>query len=218
MHRAFDFVDEVWAATDFVAAAIRAARLKPVFTVPLPIAARRNLPNVTRSTLGLPERFTFLLVFDFLSIFERKNPLGLIRAFTQAFSADEGPVLVLKSINGDRRLNELERLRAEIADRPDIIVTDGYCSPEEKNALISLCDCYVSLHRSEGLGLTMAEAMSLGKPVIATGYSGNLHFMNSRQQLPGRLFDVCCTGGVRSLSCGSAVGVTRYRPGGGLHA
>ena len=179
MHRAFDFVDEVWAATDFVAAAIRAAHLKPVFTVPLPIAARRNVPNVTRITLGLPERFTFLLVFDFLSIFERKNPLGVIRAFTKAFSADEGPVLVLKSINGDRRLNELERLRAEIADRPDIIVTDGYCSPGEKNALISFCDCYVSLHRSEGLGLTMAEAMSLGKPVVATGYSGNLHFMNS---------------------------------------
>jgi glycosyltransferase involved in cell wall biosynthesis/2-polyprenyl-3-methyl-5-hydroxy-6-metoxy-1,4-benzoquinol methylase len=179
MFRAFDVVDEVWTATDFVAAAVRSAGLKPVFTVPLPIATRRSTPQVTRLTLGLPERFTFLLLFDFLSVVERKNPLGLIRAFTEAFSTDEGPVLVLKSINGDRALNELERVRAAIADRPDIIVMDGYCSTEETHALVGFCDCYASLHRSEGLGLTMAEAMALGKPVVATGYSGNLHFMNS---------------------------------------
>ena len=179
MFRAFDFVDEVWTATDFVAGAVRSAGLKPVFTVPLPIAARHNTANVTRLMLGLPERFTFLQLFDFLSVVERKNPLGLIRAFTEAFSADEGPVLVLKSINGDRALNELERVRAEIADRRDIIVMDGYWSTEETHALVAFCDCYASLHRSEGLGLTMAEAMALGKPVVATGYSGNLHFMNS---------------------------------------
>jgi 2-polyprenyl-3-methyl-5-hydroxy-6-metoxy-1,4-benzoquinol methylase len=86
-------------------------------------------------------------------------------------------MLVLKSINGDLRLSELERLRAMVGGRSDVRILDAYYTEEEKNALLGACDCYVSLHRSEGLGLTMAEAMALGKPVIATGYSGNLHFM-----------------------------------------
>jgi len=177
MYPAFDVVDEVWTATDFVAAAVRAAGRKPVFTVPVPVPVLRYPPAITRDRLGLPNRFTFLLMFDFLSVMERKNPLGLITAFTQAFSPDEGPVLLIKTINGDLRLTELERLRASTRNRADIIIVDSYYSADEKNALLGLCDCYASLHRSEGLGLTMAEAMALAKPVIATSYSGNLHFM-----------------------------------------
>ena len=179
LHPAFDVVDEVWTATNFVADAVRRAGGKPVFTVPLPVPVPRCSPNITRERLGLPHRFTFLFLFDFLSILERKNPLGLIEAFKTAFSPGEGPVLVIKSINGDLRIGALERLRAAAADRPDIVIVDGYFAAAEKDALIGLCDCYVSLHRSEGLGLTMAEAMALGKPVIGTGYSGNLHFMHS---------------------------------------
>jgi glycosyltransferase involved in cell wall biosynthesis len=177
MHPAFDVVDEVWAATDFVANAVRAAGQRPVFTIPLPVPVPRFPPSITRARLGLPDGFMFLFMFDLLSVMERKNPLGLIRAFTQAFAPDEGPVLVLKTINGDRCLPDLELLRAAARDRSDIVVVDAYYTPEEKDALIGLSDCYVSLHRSEGLGLTMAEAMAVGKPVIATGYSGNLHFM-----------------------------------------
>jgi hypothetical protein len=85
---------------------------------------------------------------------------------------------VIKTINGERMQKDLERLQQAAADRSDIRIVDGYVAPEEKDALMGACDCYVSLHRSEGLGLTMAEAMSLGKPVIATGYSGNLVFMD----------------------------------------
>jgi glycosyltransferase involved in cell wall biosynthesis len=177
MTRSFDFVDEVWAATDYVAAAIRAAGRKPVFTVPLPITPPVIAEGVTRDSLRLPQAFMFLFMFDFLSIVERKNPLGLIEAFTRAFAPGEGPVLVLKSINGHIRLGELERVRSAIGERQDILLIDGYYSAAQKNALIGLCDCYVSLHRSEGFGLTMAEALALGKPVVATGYSGNLHFM-----------------------------------------
>jgi len=177
MHPAFDIVDEVWTATDFIAEAVRGAGAKPVFTVPLPVPVPRYSPSITRARLGLPDRFTFLLIFDFLSIVERKNPHGLISAFTRAFASDEGPVLVLKSINGELRLAELERLRAAVGSRLDVWIVDSYYTDEEKNALLGTCDCYVSLHRSEGLGLTMAEAMALSKPVIATGYSGNLHFM-----------------------------------------
>jgi glycosyltransferase involved in cell wall biosynthesis/2-polyprenyl-3-methyl-5-hydroxy-6-metoxy-1,4-benzoquinol methylase len=174
---AFDLVDEVWALSEFNRAAIAAATDKPVHVVPLPVEEPHVDPSITRSRLGLPDRFTFLFSFDLFSILERKNPLGLIRAFRKAFRPDEGPVLVLKVINGDKRVADLERIRWEARGRDDIIVFDRYLRHDEQASLVSLADCYVSLHRSEGLGLTMAESMVLGKPVIATGYSGNLDFM-----------------------------------------
>jgi hypothetical protein len=181
MHGAFDHVDEVWTATDYVADILRAASAgrKPVYTVPLPLVAPTVPSTFTRAQLGLPEdRFVFLFVFDFLSVPERKNPLGLIEAFSAAFAPGEGPVLVLKSINGAANVPALERLRRAAAHRSsDILIRDGYVSADEKDALLAACDCYVSLHRAEGLGLTLAEAMALGKPTIATGYSGNRHFM-----------------------------------------
>jgi 2-polyprenyl-3-methyl-5-hydroxy-6-metoxy-1,4-benzoquinol methylase/glycosyltransferase involved in cell wall biosynthesis len=179
LHAAFDAVDEVWTATDFVAEAVRSAGRKPVFTIPVPLTMPRTSPDIDRRSLGLPERFLFLFSFDFLSIFERKNPVAVVRAFARAFEPGQGPALLIKSINGHLRVGDLERLRTEIGDRPDIQLVDGYYTAAEKNALVGLCDCYVSLHRSEGLGLTMAEAMVAGKPVIATGYSGNMHFMTS---------------------------------------
>ena len=120
MHAAFNVVDEVWTATDFVATAIRAAGERPVFTIPLPVPVPRISPSITRERLGLPDRFTFLLMFDLLSIMERKNPLAVIEAFTQAFSPGEGPVLVLKTINGELRLPDLERVRAAARGRSDI--------------------------------------------------------------------------------------------------
>ena len=179
MHAAFDYVDEVWTATRFVASGVRTIGRRPVYTVPPPLSVPRCSPAVTRQSLDLPSGFMFLYVFDFFSILERKNPIGLISAFQRAFRPNEGPVLVLKTINGDSRLNDLERVRAAVQDRPDILMIDKYYSSAEKNSIVDLCDCYVSLHRSEGLGLTMAEAMGLGKPVIATGYSGNLDFMTT---------------------------------------
>jgi glycosyltransferase involved in cell wall biosynthesis len=179
-HAAFDYVDEVWTATRFVASGIRAVGCKPVHTIPLPVPTPKTSPHVTRESLGLPSGFIFLFMFDFFSVIERKNPIGLIAAFERAFRPNEGPTLVLKTINGGMRLNDLEQVRAAARRRPDILIIDGYYSAQEKNSLLGLCDCYVSLHRSEGLGLTMAEAMALEKPVIATGYSGNLDFMTSK--------------------------------------
>jgi glycosyltransferase involved in cell wall biosynthesis len=181
MHTAFDFVDEVWAATDFVADAIRGAGSGvPVYTVPPPLVAPAVDASVTRAALGLPaDRFLFLFSFDYLSVAERKNPLGLIEAFTRAFPNHDGPLLVLKTINAGLRPAESERVRLAAQRHPHIRVLDDYYDSGTQAALMALCDCYVSLHRSEGLGLTMAEAMALGKPVIATGYSGNLQFMTA---------------------------------------
>ena len=179
MSEAFAVVDELWVASDFVLEAIAPVSPRPVRKFPLPVVVPSVPDNVTRSELGLPDdRFVFLFVYDFFSTAERKNPLGLIDAFTRAFGPDEGPVLVLKSINGDKRVAELERVRLAAADRPDVIVRDEYLSSEHHNALLGHSDAYVSLHRSEGFGMDMAKAMGLGKPVIATGYSGNLEFMD----------------------------------------
>jgi hypothetical protein len=177
MHEAFDFVDEVWTATEFAGRGIRAIGRRPVFTIPLPVPVPRCDPTVTRSSLRLPPGFMFLFIFDFFSVLERKNPLGLIKAFDRAFRPGEGPILLIKTINGQANLAALEQIRAAAQSRPDILIVDEYYSSVEKDSLLGLCDCYVSLHRSEGLGLTMAEAMALEKPVIATAYSGNLEFM-----------------------------------------
>ena len=184
---AADLVDEVWTYSRHAAAAIRSAIDKPVHVVPLPVVERRPSRR-SRSDLGVPDGFVFLFCFDFFSIPERKNPLGVIDAFCRAFPTPSvpgrgsapGPQLVVKSINGDKRLSELERLRMRVLDRPDVHIRDGYLDPGDHQALVGACDAYVSLHRAEGFGYTMAEAMLLGKPVIATGYSGNLEFMDER--------------------------------------
>ena len=172
-----ELLDEIWVASEFVRNSISPEVDKPVHVVPIPLIPP-SVPALGRAQLQLPDRFLFLFIFDYYSINARKNPIGLVEAFKRAFPRDDGPMLLVKSINGDRRRDALARLEEAVGGRSDIRIRDGYVDADEKNALVATCDCYVSLHRSEGLGLTMAEAMSLGKPVIATGYSGNLTFMN----------------------------------------
>jgi glycosyltransferase involved in cell wall biosynthesis len=176
MAKSASLVDEVWANSSFSAEAIQKVICRPVLPFPLPIATPRP-PARSRSELGLPDDFIYLFCFDFDSVFARKNPLGLVEAYKLAFPAPQGPTLVIKSINGDRHEEQLEQLQRAVGDRPDIKLIDGYWEPAEQKALMAVCDAYVSLHRSEGFGLTVAEAMALGKPVIATSYSGNLDFM-----------------------------------------
>lgn len=170
-------VEEVWAGSDFIRDSIARETTKPVLTVPLPVDVPEP-PVRSRSDLGLPEGFLFLFVFDFFSVFERKNPVAVVEAFKRAFRQEEGPALVVKSVNGHRRPKQLEQLERAAAARSDIRIVDGYVDQPEKDAMIASCDCYVSLHRSEGFGLTMAEAMAFAKPTIATRYSGNLTFMD----------------------------------------
>ncbi len=178
MRPAFDLVDEVWAASDFVVGALRKAGQKPVLKFPMPVVEPTVEAHFGRETFCLPpDKFIFLFTFDYLSVFERKNPTAVVQAFRRAFRDEEGPLLVIKSINGDKFRVDRERLRYEAAGRHDVILMDDYLTAGQTAALIAACDCYVSLHRAEGFGLGMAEAMLLGKPVVATGYSGNLEFM-----------------------------------------
>jgi glycosyltransferase involved in cell wall biosynthesis len=117
-----------------------------------------------------------------MSVMERKNPLGLIRAFKSAFDTGDDVRLVLKTSFGQRYPDQMQELRAAAAGA-NITVIDVVYSPDEVLSLMEACDAYVSLHRSEGLGLTMAEAMLMGKPVIATHFSGNVDFMDESNSL-----------------------------------
>jgi glycosyltransferase involved in cell wall biosynthesis len=172
----FGYLDEIWAGSRHVAEALAEVSPIPVVRIPPPVEVREP-PERTRGELGLPEGFLFLFVFDYASVFERKNPLAIVEAFTRAFGEGDGATLVLKCINQEHDPSSHARLLAATAGRPDVHVIERTVTPTEKDAMIAACDCYVSLHRSEGFGFTMAEAMWLGRPVIATGYSGNLDYM-----------------------------------------
>ena len=174
--QSFDYVDEVWVASEHIGEALRSVSSTPVHTIRVPVVPAEP-EQLSRAELGLPEGFCFLFVFDYRSVFRRKNPLGIVEAFCRAFEPGSGPSLVIKSICGDEFQAEREALAAAVGDRPEIHLIEATVAPAIKDAMIASCDCYVSLHRSEGLGLTMAEAMYFGKPVIATAYSGNLDFM-----------------------------------------
>ena len=184
LNGAFELVDEVWVASHFQYAAIGARAPVPVMHMPLPLGAPAVARNLTRSDFGFSDEFVFLFVFDLLSVIERKNPFDLINAYKEAFPESGRTRLIIKTINGDERPGDLERLKLAINDRDDIEARDGYMRSDEIGALIDAADCYVSLHRSEGLGLTIAEAMALGKPVIATAYSGNVDFMTLANSYP----------------------------------
>lgn len=180
MRQAIAHVDEIWAGTRFVADAFAEVTDKPVRYVPIPVTEPEP-SGATRADLGMPEgRFTFVVTFDHFSVAERKNPWGAVDAYRRAFPepVDDGPVLVVKTINGDRRWQNHERLLLATAGRPDIVVLDAHLDRADQMAVLANSDCLVSLHRSEGLGLHCAEAMWLGKPVVATRYSGNLDFMD----------------------------------------
>jgi glycosyltransferase involved in cell wall biosynthesis len=172
-----ELVDEVWTPSAHASRAIRVAIDKPVHTFPNPVVDRPSSGR-GRADLGLPDGFLFLFSFDAYSGAERKNPGAAIEAFCRAFAPGEGPQLVVKSINGHTNLPALERLRLLAGDRPDVRVVDGYLDPTDQRALLECCDAYVSLHRAEGFGYTLAEAMLAGKPAIGTAYSGNLEFMD----------------------------------------
>jgi glycosyltransferase involved in cell wall biosynthesis len=174
MGAAAGLLREVWVYSDWVAQNLQPATARPVVAMPPPVPA----PDTDgRLGVDLPDGFIFLFVFDLFSTLQRKNPLGLITAFRRAFDQGEGPALVLKTVNGANRQDLLRQLEEAAGGRSDIVIIDGVLAEGEKGALFARSDCYVSLHRSEGFGITAAEAMHLGKPVIATGYSGTLEFM-----------------------------------------
>lgn len=175
---ALDQVDEIMVSSTFVEQALRKVCHKPVTRVPLPLMQGSD-SGLQRSHFGLPDQhYVFFSSFDFNSTVARKNPHAVIEAFCLAFPrGDEQVTLLIKSSNGDRNVELLMALLAVAARDRRILVRDDLLERHDLRALHRCIDVYVSLHRCEGFGLGMAEAMSMGKPVVATAYSGNMEFM-----------------------------------------
>jgi len=176
----FGCVDEIWTPSQFVRSAVASQSPVPVRVVPHSLERRMEVSaTVDRTKSGLnPGTFVFLFMFDYYSYLERKNPLGLIKAFKHAFAGRQDVELVVKSAHGDAHKEQVDMVRKACAGA-NVRFLDRVLTRAATQELMMSADCYVSLHRSEGFGLTMAEAMMCGKPVIATGYSGNLDFMAS---------------------------------------
>lgn len=181
-------VDEIWAPTSFVAETVAAATQKPVRLVPYALQANAFPRGEARSKLGLPQdALIFLTTFDFNSYPTRKNPEATIRAFRDAFPRERGgdEILVVKSHGGRNREHVRVIQEAGAAD-PRIRWIDEVYSPDDVQRLQSACDAFVSLHRSEGFGLNVAECMGLGKPTVATDFSGTADFLDATNGFPIR--------------------------------
>ena len=174
----FEYVDEVWAASQFIADAVSRKSPVPVVRMP-PVVMLSDEAGLTRDQLSLPEdRYLFLAMFDTNSVLQRKNPLGVLRAFKAAFEATDNRVgLVMKFNNPDYSVPLLQSVREEMAGRENVFIMDRIMNRAEVTSLIKVCDCFVSLHRAEGFGLGPAEAMSLAKPAIITNWSGSVDYM-----------------------------------------
>jgi GT2 family glycosyltransferase/glycosyltransferase involved in cell wall biosynthesis len=180
----FAYYDEIWVGSSYIANTL--AQVSPIPVV-------RILPELGvqgagdrqrgRERLGATDEFVFLFMFDFHSYIERKNPMAIIEAFRGAFPSDEQVRLVIKSVNGSSNAAGLAGLESAAAGDGRITFLNEYVSAADIADLTQACDCYVSLHRAEGTGLTMAHAMAAGKPVVATGWSGNTDFMDSSNSL-----------------------------------
>ena len=174
----FRFFDEIWTPSTFCQASIARKSPVPVLRMPHAVQVEGDCA-VSRSDFSIPtDRFVFLTIFDLLSVLERKNPIGAITAFRRAFGNSKDCHLVLKISHAQERPQQMATLTAAAAGLP-VTIINRTIDRAQVNGLIRACDCLVSLHRSEGFGLSIAEAMYLSKPVIATDYSGNTDFTRS---------------------------------------
>ncbi len=175
-------LSEIWAPSQFAADAIKAVAEAPVRIAPHAVAAPEEaVPD--RARFGLPDdALVFLAMADGRSSLHRKNPSGAIAAFRRALPDAPQARLIIKLRNVDEE--SLAELTAEAVGDPRIAILDAGLDDQSKWSLIASCDAFVSLHRAEGFGLPIAEAMALGKPVVATGWSGNMDFMNADNALP----------------------------------
>jgi glycosyltransferase involved in cell wall biosynthesis len=175
--------DEVWVPSEFCAAAVRRVMTdRPVLAMRPGVATPAGR-TIRRADFGVPDgAFLVLYLFDMASTMARKNPLGLTRAFRSAFGRDDDAHLLIKVSRGEGWPDDLRRLQAAAGD--NVTILDRVMPRAEVVGLMAACDCYTSLHRAEGFGLTVAEAMLLGKPVVATDYSATTEFLTEDNGLP----------------------------------
>ena len=180
---AFTRVDEVWAGSTFVADALRGLGDTPVHRVPLPL--RQPSPGALDPEVFdlAPHEHLFSFVFDNSSTMARKNPVGLIEAYCEAFTPADGCVLVVKSMNAQRHSADAELLRYLAGLRPDVHLIEQRIEARQVDSLIARSTAFISLHRSEGLGLSIADACQMGVPVIASAYGGCMDFLTADTSL-----------------------------------
>jgi glycosyltransferase involved in cell wall biosynthesis len=165
--------NEIWTPSTFSASVIQPVSSAPVYVVPHVVDELPTRGAVQTKHQGA---FVFLYIFDFASTFERKNPLALVRAFRKAFGSRQDVQLILKYHHSEFDPPAAKLLERQAQSSPNIRTINQTLSVQAVYSLLRSCDCFVSPHRSEGFGLNIAEAMYFGKPVIATGYSGNMDF------------------------------------------
>jgi glycosyltransferase involved in cell wall biosynthesis len=189
-HEAYQYVSEVWVLSEFVRASlIESASAHnvnvEVFPLSLPYVRDRHPAGHYAdllAPLGVDTQRPFVsFMFDYFSVAERKQPWRAIEAFVAAFPVPtrHGPQLVIKSMNHKYFPVEREHTHHAARGRSDIVFIEQYLDVPQRDALVSAATAYMSLHRSEGFGLTLAEAMGAGTPCIATAWSGNLDFMTT---------------------------------------
>lgn len=202
----FQPLNEIWAISNYAREAISKSSPVPVrvLTPPLQIDESSLNPSFARQQLGLKKE-TFLFLFAFTGAMERKNPTAVLEAFRRAFSPADNVALIIKTTPlpypslsmtyHGTKLGFAKTLKSCIATFRDLrtvtrasskanaMILRDHLSRKDFLSLVLSCDCFVSLHRTEGFGQILAQAMYLGKPVIATGYSGNLDYMNNENSL-----------------------------------
>jgi glycosyltransferase involved in cell wall biosynthesis len=174
---AFNYVDQIWAPSHFTADALRAeAPEVPLHIVPHLVTAPTvgALPDWAETPAGT---LVVLAVFSYDSGFERKNPIGAVAAFRAAFGDRTDVRMIIKAGGKDPAPGERERMEAAVAGAANVTLFHGALSPGGYGALLDRADIFLSLHRAEGFGIPLVEAMLLGKPVVATAWSSNLDFM-----------------------------------------
>jgi glycosyltransferase involved in cell wall biosynthesis len=178
-------VDEIWAASRFTADAFVAAGATRVRHLPPAVMVTKSRPALRgEGALPPPGIFTFIYPFDPKSFLSRKNPVAAVRAFRQAFSADDHSVALLLRLNGDPPTSRawMDVLAARAEDRR--VICDAAVLPRPHAlAVLAACDCLISTHRAEGFGRNIAEAILLGLPVLSTGYSGCVDFLLPRERV-----------------------------------
>jgi glycosyltransferase involved in cell wall biosynthesis len=182
----FVYFDEIWVASEFCRRSIQSASPIPVQLLPPAIAAGEEDREAARSRLGLKATdFLYLTILDALSVVERKNPIATVQAFARAFPEPSDPMLHIQISHADQvpgLLTDLEKA----GQRARVRIHNGVLRRDEIETLLAACDAYVSLHRAEGFGFPIAEAMALGKPVIATDYSGSTDYLDDTTGFPVR--------------------------------
>lgn len=189
---ALEGIDEIWAPSTFVAQAFAACG-KPVTLVPHAVSPQEVNGDLRRE-LGIgTDTVVFLTCYDSNSSYARKNPLATIQAFNQAFAERKADVrLLVKTMNAEGQLAAWQELRNVNQCGDKVVFLNERFASEKQALLMNTCNAFVSLHRSEGFGRLLAEAMSLGKLLIASNFGGNTDFTTAKTAclVNGRLVDI----------------------------